>query len=46
MAVKLLSGVSSKLNYLIVGDDAGSKLGKGKEDQYDQDTCRKMNSRK
>jgi len=28
---KLLSGVSSKLNYLIVGDDAGSKLEKAKK---------------
>ncbi|WP_341842483.1 NAD-dependent DNA ligase LigA [Chitinophaga caseinilytica] len=28
---KILSGVSSKLNYLIVGDDAGSKLEKAKK---------------
>ncbi len=28
---KLLSGVSSKLNYLVVGDDAGSKLDKAKK---------------
>lgn len=28
---KLLSGVSSKLNYLIVGDEAGSKLEKAKK---------------
>jgi DNA ligase (NAD+) len=28
---KLLSGVSSKLNYLIVGDDAGSKLEKARK---------------
>ncbi|HVW62785.1 MAG TPA: NAD-dependent DNA ligase LigA, partial [Puia sp.] len=28
---KLLSGVSSKLNYLIVGEDAGSKLEKAKK---------------
>ena len=28
---KLLSGVSSKLNYLIVGEDTGSKLGKAKK---------------
>ncbi|HZE84551.1 MAG TPA: NAD-dependent DNA ligase LigA, partial [Puia sp.] len=28
---KLLSGVSSKLNYLVVGDDAGSKLEKAKK---------------
>lgn len=28
---KLLSGVSSKLNYLIVGEDAGSKLDKAKK---------------
>jgi DNA ligase (NAD+) len=27
---KLLSGVSSKLNYLVVGGDAGSKLEKAK----------------
>ncbi len=30
---KILSGVSSKLNYLIVGDDAGSKLEKAKKIQ-------------
>lgn len=28
---KLLTGVSSKLNYLVVGDDAGSKLEKAKK---------------
>jgi len=28
---KLLSGVSSKLNYLIAGEDAGSKLEKAKK---------------
>ncbi|MBC7935828.1 MAG: NAD-dependent DNA ligase LigA [Rhizobacter sp.] len=28
---KIMSGVSSKLNYLIVGDDAGSKLEKAKK---------------
>jgi DNA ligase (NAD+) len=28
---KLLSGVSSKLNYLVVGADAGSKLEKAKK---------------
>jgi DNA ligase (NAD+) len=28
---KLLSGISSKLNYLIVGEDAGSKLEKAKK---------------
>jgi DNA ligase (NAD+) len=28
---KLLSGVSSKLNYLVVGEDAGSKLDKAKK---------------
>jgi DNA ligase (NAD+) len=28
---KLLSGVSSKLNYLVVGEDAGSKLEKAKK---------------
>ncbi len=28
---KLLSGVSTKLNYLVVGDDAGSKLEKAKK---------------
>jgi DNA ligase (NAD+) len=28
---KILGGVSSKLNYLIVGDDAGSKLEKAKK---------------
>ena len=28
---KILSGVSSKLDYLIVGDDAGSKLEKAKK---------------
>jgi DNA ligase (NAD+) len=28
---KILSGVSSKLNYLVVGDDAGSKLEKAKK---------------
>lgn len=28
---KLLSGVSSKLNYLVVGDDAGSKLEKARK---------------
>jgi DNA ligase (NAD+) len=27
----LLSGVSSKLNYLVVGEDAGSKLEKAKK---------------
>jgi DNA ligase (NAD+) len=27
----ILSGVSSKLNYLIVGEDAGSKLEKAKK---------------
>ncbi len=27
----ILSGVSSKLNYLVVGEDAGSKLGKAKK---------------
>ena len=27
---KVLSGVSSKLNYLVVGEDAGSKLAKAK----------------
>jgi DNA ligase (NAD+) len=30
---KLLAGVSSKLNYLVVGDDAGSKLEKAKKIQ-------------
>ena len=28
---KILSGVSSKLNFLVVGDDAGSKLEKAKK---------------
>ena len=28
---KLLTGVSSKLNYLVVGEDAGSKLEKAKK---------------
>ena len=28
---KILGGVSSKLNYLVVGDDAGSKLEKAKK---------------
>ena len=28
---KIVSGVSSKLNYLVVGDDAGSKLEKAKK---------------
>ena len=28
---KILSGVSSKLNYLIVGEDAGTKLEKAKK---------------
>jgi len=28
---KLLSGVSSKLNYLVVGEDAGSKLEKARK---------------
>ena len=28
----ILSGVSSKLNYLVVGEDAGSKLEKAKKD--------------
>ena len=27
----ILSGVSSKLNYLVVGEDAGSKLEKAKK---------------
>jgi DNA ligase (NAD+) len=30
---KILSGVSSKLNYLVVGEDAGSKLEKAKKIQ-------------
>jgi len=30
---KILGGVSSKLNYLVVGDDAGSKLEKAKKIQ-------------
>ena len=28
---KIVSGVSSKLNYLVVGEDAGSKLEKAKK---------------
>ena len=28
---KIISGVSSKLNYLVVGEDAGSKLEKAKK---------------
>jgi DNA ligase (NAD+) len=28
---KILTGVSSKLNYLVVGEDAGSKLEKAKK---------------
>jgi DNA ligase (NAD+) len=28
---KLVTGVSSKLNYLVVGEDAGSKLEKAKK---------------
>ena len=28
---KILSGVSSKLNFLVVGEDAGSKLEKAKK---------------
>jgi DNA ligase (NAD+) len=28
---QILSGVSSKLNYLVVGEDAGSKLEKAKK---------------
>ncbi len=28
---KILGGVSSKLNYLVVGEDAGSKLEKAKK---------------
>jgi DNA ligase (NAD+) len=28
---KILSGVSSKLNYLVVGEDAGSKLEKARK---------------
>ena len=28
---KIVSGVSSKLNYLVVGEDAGSKLEKNKK---------------
>ena len=28
---KILGGVSSKLNFLVVGDDAGSKLEKAKK---------------
>jgi len=28
---KITSGVSSKLNYLVVGEDAGSKLEKAKK---------------
>lgn len=28
---KILSGVSTKLNYLVVGEDAGSKLDKAKK---------------
>jgi len=30
---KIVSGVSSKLNYLVVGEDAGSKLEKAKNIQ-------------
>ena len=30
---QILTGVSSKLNYLVVGDDAGSKLEKAKKIQ-------------
>ena len=30
---KIVSGVSSKLNYLVVGEDAGSKLEKAKKIQ-------------
>ena len=28
---KIVNGVSSKLNYLVVGEDAGSKLAKAKK---------------
>jgi DNA ligase (NAD+) len=31
MGGKLLSGVSSKLDYLVVGEDAGSKLEKARK---------------
>ncbi len=37
---KILSGVSSKLNYLVVGEEAGSKLEKAKKDQYHPDINR------
>jgi len=30
---KIVSGISSKLNYLVVGEDAGSKLEKAKKIQ-------------
>jgi DNA ligase (NAD+) len=37
---QILGGVSAKLNYLVVGEDAGSKLEKGKKDQFGQDYLR------
>ena len=36
----ILGGVSSKLNYLVVGEDAGSKLGKSKKTRHCKHTYR------
>jgi hypothetical protein len=33
---QIVSGVSAKLNYLVVGEDAGSKLDKAKKTEYYQ----------
>jgi BRCT domain type II-containing protein len=38
---KLLSGVSSKLTYLVSGEDAGSKLEKAKKNRYHQNNLGK-----
>ena len=41
---KILGGVSTKLNYLVVGEDAGIKLEKAKKITYDQNHMSKRSS--